>query len=60
MNTPYTIEVNHIYFNCGDAHESGIGNYSTTYIKLAILYYSVTVQNVVYALCINLDTLSKP
>jgi hypothetical protein len=37
----------------------GIGYYSTTCMKLGVFCYIMTVQNVVYVLCINLYKLSK-
>jgi hypothetical protein len=35
------------------------GPYTVTWITLAVFGYTMTVHNVVYALCINLYTLSK-
>jgi hypothetical protein len=45
--------------NCWRARVGGIGYYSTMCIKLAVFYYIMTVQKVVYVLCTNLYTPSK-
>ena len=52
-------ESSHIDFNCWSARGDGIGYYSTTCMKLRVFCYIMTVQNVVYVLCINLYKLSK-
>jgi hypothetical protein len=39
--------------SCGSGGGGSIGYYSTTCIKFAVFFYIMTVQNVVYVLCIN-------
>jgi hypothetical protein len=59
MSTLCTCESSHLKLNCGSARGEGIAYYSTTCIELAMFFYIITVQNVVYVLCINLYTLAK-
>jgi hypothetical protein len=57
-STLCTCESTHLDLNCGSARGGGLGYYSTTCIKLVMFCYIMTVQNVVYVLCINLYSLS--
>jgi hypothetical protein len=52
-STLYAFESSYLDFNCGSTCSGGIGYYSTTCIRLAMFCYIMTVQNVVYVLCIN-------
>jgi hypothetical protein len=53
----FTFGLSRTCFNCGSARGGGSGYYSPTCIKLAVFCYIMTVQNVVYVVCINLYTL---
>jgi hypothetical protein len=59
MRTLCACERSHLDFNGESASGGGIGYYRITCIKLAMFCYTMTVQNVVYVLDINLYTLSK-